>query len=310
MINGYLVFAYLETRQGYEKLDTMQRIETQMFLLFMSLAVHQFEWTGLPPELRPYNLEKVLNLYGQGVIFKVGEDFVVTNAVNSSKLNIYGEPTQVNAVAMNGRNFGDKYVNTTIDEKGRVREQNGVLIKNNLYAVSTYYMLKPFIDHLCFIWESKGINCGLSRVKALVYANKSLAGTIKQEIKKIVGSRDAFPVINEKTNILKEIDKVDLNVQYEPDLYWKDFDKTFALMCQLVGITTNLSQDKKERLIVSEVESNDELTTIVEDTRLEYRKLACEKVKEIFDADWQVENKVYKVKPTTVDEEQQEEQPE
>lgn len=293
-----LVFAYLETRQGWNKLDTMQKIEVQMYLLFFSLAVHRYKWNGLPKEIKPYNLERVVNLYGQGVIFKVGDDFVITNAVNSSKLNIYGEPMEVNAVAINGRNFGNKYVNTTIDDSGRVREQDAVLIKNNIYSVSTYFMLKPFIDHLCFIWESKGINLALSRLKCIIHANKNLASTIKTEVKRIIGSRDAIPVINEKTNILNEIEKVDFNVDYNPDPYWKDFDKTFALMCQMVGVTTNLSQDKKERLIVSEVESNDELTTIVEDTSLEYRQLACEQVNELWGATWSVENKVQEVKPT------------
>lgn len=298
-----LVFAYLETRQGWEKMDSMQKIEVQMYLLFMSLAVHQYKWEGLPKELKPYNLERVLNLYGQGVVFKVGNDFVITNAVNSSRLNIYGEPIEVNAVAINGRNFGNKYVNTTIDSEGRVRVQDAVLIKNNLNSVSTYFLLKPFIDHLCFIWESKGINLALSRLKCLIHANKNLASTIKTEVKRVIGSRDAIPVINEKTNILNEIEKVDFNVDYNPDAYWKDFDKTFNLLCQVVGITTNLSQDKKERLIVSEVESNDELTTIIEDTRLEYRKLGCEQVNDVFDASWSVDNKVEEVKPTMVDEE-------
>lgn len=303
-----LIFGYLETRKDYEKLSTMQQIEVQMFTLFMSLSIHQYKWEGLPKEIKPYNLERVLNLYGQGVIFKIGEDFVITNAVNSSKLNIYGEPTEVNAVAINGRNFGNKYVNTTIGESGQVNEQNAVLIKNNLFSVSTYFLLKPFIDHLCFIWESKGINLALSRLKCLIHANKNLASTIKTEVKRIIGSRDAVPVINEKTNILNEIEKVDFNIDYQPDEYWKDFDKTFALICQVVGITTNLSQDKKERLIISEVESNDELTTIVEDTRLEYRELAVEQVNELFGVNWSVKNKVQEVKPTMVEEEP--EQPE
>ena len=105
-----------------------------------------------------------------------------------------------------------------------------------------------------------------------------------------------IPVVSEKTNILKEIEKLDFNVEYVPEKYWEDFDKTFATICQWLGITTNLSQNKKERLIVSEVESNDELTTISEDARLSFRKFGCEQAKELFGLDITCENKVPDVK--------------
>ena len=87
---------------------------------------------------------------------------------------------------------------------------------------------------------------------------------------------------------------------------WEDFDKTFQFALQLCGITTNVSSGKKERLIVSEVESNDELTTLAEDTRLEFRKQACEEIKELFGLDVQVENKVQDVKPTQPQDNKQE----
>ena len=107
-----------------------------------------------------------------------------------------------------------------------------------------------------------------------------------------------MPVISEKTNVLNEIEKLDFNIEYEPDKYWEDFDKCFATICQWLGITTNLSQNKKERLIVSEVESNDELTTISEDARLSFRKLGCEQANELFGLNISCENKVPDVKAT------------
>jgi len=189
-------------------------------------------------------------------------------------------------------------VSSNINLDGKVEVKNGVRIRNNLTCTPTYFMLKPFIDKLCFIWESMGINAGLSRVKYLLHANKQLAGSIKTEIKKLVGGSDCIPVVNEKVNVLKEIEKLDFNIPYEPDKYWEDFDNTFQFMCQMVGITTNVANGKKERLIVSEVESNDELTTLMEDTRLDFRKQGCEEIKEVFGLSIQVNNKVEQVKPT------------
>ena len=288
----------LHNGKDYEKLDKMQQIQVQLFIYIFGIINEQFKWEGLPPELKSYNVEKVLNMYGQGVLFKVGDDYAFCCAVNTNMLNIYGEPCEVQPVAINGMSFDRVRVNNMFDGK-ELKEQNAVLIKNNLTSTPTYAMIKPMVEQLAFIWESKGINAGLSRVKALIHANKNNAGIIKQQLKNIIGSSTMIPVVSEKTNILKEIEKLDFNIEYTPDMYWEDFDKTFSTLCQWLGITTNLSQNKKERLIVSEVESNDELTTISEDARLTFRKLGCDGAKELFGLELSCENKVPDVKATS-----------
>lgn len=284
--------------RDYEKLDKMQKIQVQLFIYIFGVINEQFKWEGLPDNIKSYNVEKVLNLYGQGVLFKYKGMYAFCNAVNSASLNIYGEPVQVQPIAINGMSFDRVNVNTNISDKGEINEQDAVLIKNNLTSTPTYAMIKPLVEELAFIWESKGINAGLSRVKALVHANKQNATAIRQQLKSIIGSSTMIPVVSEKLNVLKEIEKVDFNVEYTPDKYWEDFDKCFATLWQWLGITTNLSQDKKERLIVSEVESNDELTTISEDTRLSFRKLGCEQAKELFGLSMSCENKLPDVKAT------------
>lgn len=297
--------------KDYEKLDKMQRIELQLFIYIFGLINEQFKWEGLPPEIKSYNVEKVLNLYGQGVLFKLkGTDqYAFCNAVNSSLLNIYGEPVEVQPIAINGMSFDRVQVNSNLGSDGTIKMQDAVLIKNNLTSTPTYAMLKPLVDELAFIWQSKGINAGLSRVKALVHANKNNASVIKQQLRNILGNSTMIPVISEKTNMMEQIEKLDFNVEYEPDKYWQDFDKCFATLCQWLGITTNLSQDKKERLIVSEVESNDELTTISEDARLTFRKLGCEQANELFGLDISCENKVPDVKATQPMDNDEPEQP-
>lgn len=297
-MNDLILQCLIEGGRGYEKLTTMKKIEYQMFVLFMDITNTQFKWEGLPKEIKPYNLEKILNLYGQGVFFKYGDDYLVCSCSNTSLLNIYGEPIEVLPIALNGITFDRVYISSSIGLDKKVRVKNAVRIRNNLTSTPTYFMLKPFIEKLCFIWESMGINAGLSRVKYLIHANKQLAGSIKTELKKLVGGSECIPVVNEKVNILKEIEKLDFNIPYEPDKYWQDFDKTFQFMCQMCGITTNVSNNKKERLIVSEVESNDELTTLLEDSRLEFRKQGCEEINELFELNVSVDNKVEEVKPT------------
>ena len=311
-MNDLIFYCLTHNYENYNKLDAMQRVEVQLFIFIIGIINEQFEWEGLPDEIKDYNIEKVLNFYGQGVLFKVPntDQYAFCNAVNTSLLNIYGEPCEVQPIAINGMAFERVVVNTTIDALGQIRPQEAVLIKNNLTSTPTYAMLKPFVEHLSFIWQSKGINAGLSRIKAILHSNKSLAGTLRSEIKKIIGSSSAIPVISEKTSVLKEIEKLDFNVEYEPDKYWEDFDKTLSTIFSMIGITTNLSQNKKERLIVSEVESNDELTTIAEDTRLKFRERGADDANKFFGLSLSCKNKVPEVKATSpMDNEDVDEEP-
>lgn len=272
---------------GYNKLGDMNKISFQMLLLFLTIATERYEWKGLPKEIKQWNLEKILNLYGQAVLFKVGEKYLVTQAVNSSMLNIYGEPMQVQPVALNGRSFDRVRVYDDIvkDAKGKlsVAKRDAVLIKNNMFSLPTYALIKPMVDRLCFIWESAGINAGLSRVLALVHCNKDISGVVKSEIGKIMGgTRNGLAIVSDKSNVLEKIEKLDLKIEYVPDKYWQDFDNTFNLICEVVGITTDMNKAKKERVLTAQVESNDELTSVVAKGYLGFRKIACEDANELF----------------------------
>ena len=290
---------------GYNKLNNMNKITFQMLLLFLTIATERYEWKGLPKEIKPYQLEKILNLFGQAVLFKVGTKYIVTQAVNSSLLNVYGEPTEVQPVALNGRSFPRVRVYDDVvegkDGKLEVAKKEAVLIKNNMYSLPTYAMIKPMVDRLCFIWESAGINAGLSRVLALVHCNKDISGVVKSEIGKIMGgTRTGLAIVSDKSNVLDKIEKLDLKIEYVPDKYWEDFDNTFNLICEVVGITTDMNKAKKERVLTAQVESNDELTSVVAKGYLGFRKNACEEAKELFQLDMSCDEykQIKSTKPT------------
>lgn len=282
--------------KGYDKLNEINQIEFQLFMLFLGLSIHRYEWKNLPKEVPSWCLEKVVNLYGQGVIFEVGGQYLVTSAVSTSLLNVYNEPTQVQPVAMNGMSFGVVNVKDNVvmnNSELKMIKQDGVLIKNNIYSVPTYALLKPFIKKLCFIWEGAGINAGLSRVVALIQANKDIAGSVKNEINKIIGNKSGIAVVSEKMNTLEMINKLDLQVDYTPEKYWEDFDNTFNMCCQLLGLTTDMNKNKKERVVVAQVESNDEITSIIADSYLEYRRQAKDEMNELFGFNVDVVEKEY-----------------
>ena len=281
--------------KGYNKLSSMNKIQFQMFFLFLSIATSRFKWKGLPDSIKPYQLEKIINFYGQAVVFKIGDETLACSFVNSGDLDIYGESMKGKPIGINGVSFPELYVKRTmvnLSGKVQVREQEGVLIRNNIYSVPTYALIKPYVEKLCFIWESMGINAGLSRVVALIHANKDLSGTMRAEIGKILGNTPSgIAIVNDKTNALEKIEKLDFKVEYQPDKYWTDFDNTFNKICELVGITCDMNKNKKERVVVAQVESNDELTTVVEDSYLDFRRLGAEEMNKLWNLNVSVENK-------------------
>lgn len=285
-------------RKSWDKMDAMQSIEFQLTILFLQICNHRFKYENLPNELKGWELESILNTRGQAVLFKYENLLLACGLANTGNLDLYSHPTKVQPIGMNGYAFPDVYVGMTIDSMGQVHQPNAVLIRNNDFSIPTYEMIKPIVERLCFIWESLGINESLTRFKALIHANKDISGTVRTEIKKLFGSNSPFPVVSEKMNVLKSIEKLDLDIEYTPELYWEDFDRTFNLACQLVGITSNVNNDKKERMIVAEVESNDEVTTVIEDMSLEHRKEGIEDINRMFGYNITVDNKNGEVKAT------------
>ena len=94
-------------------------------------------------------------------------------------------------------------------------------------------------------------------------------------------------------NTLEMINKLDLQVDYTPEKYWEDFDNTFNMCCQLLGLTTDMNKNKKERVVVAQVESNDEITSIIADSYLEYRRQAKDEMNELFGFNVDVVEKEY-----------------
>jgi hypothetical protein len=273
------------------KIDNMQSIKSQLVLLFEGLANRQFKYNNLPKEIEEWKLEQILFYYGQVVFFKVFDNYVALPCTIASDLDIYGEPQRVNAVAINGQSFPIIPIKNIYSlQNGKLIEsQSGVRIKNNEQSISTIAFIMPFVDRLVFIWQSLGINESLSRVKYLIRSNKDSANIIQATIKNLLGNKSPVAVVSDKRVVLEELEKVDLNVEYTPDKFWYDFDKTFNTILTMLGINNNSESDKKERLIVDEVNVNNEMINLFTELRLYYRQHAIEQINTLFNLNMSIE---------------------
>jgi hypothetical protein len=267
------------------KLDSIQDIRNQLILLFATMCNQQFSYDDVPKEIDHLLLEHMLFYHGQIVFFKVFENYVALPCATTGELDIYGRPIAVNPIAINGKSFPTQMIKNkyTADYSKVSKKANAVLIKNNETSLPTFAFIMPFIDRLIFIWQSLGINEALSRVKYLIRSNKDSANIVKAELGKLLGARSPIAVISDKRVIMDELEQLNFDVKYEPQSYWYDFDKTFAFLLTICGIDNNMESEKKERLIIDEVASNNAVIELFNESRFTYRKNAVDRINKLFD---------------------------
>lgn len=278
---------FLGKKRPRKILKSMQDIEFSLTFLLTSIVMKKFEWKGLPEELknRDYLIEYILFWYGSGVLLKRNDKYLFLPAYLSSSLNMYGEATEVHAYGLNGQDFGKVYIRNEYDENlNLIHEQDAVLFKNNQVATREYDNIKTMISRLVYIWQSLGIQNGLSRLKLLVYANQDLCNKVNETIETILGDSNlTFSVPNEEGNsLISDVKESNFGGQYSPEQLWFDFDKTLELLLTFEGIKGNIESNKSAKQTLREVSSGDFLARYSAHTRYDMRLLAIEEVKSIF----------------------------
>lgn len=273
------------------KVWTMQNIEASLFLWIEQLVTQQFKWKNIPESIPFYTLEKGLFYYGAMVFFKVGENYFALPCTQAQSPNLYSEPLDVYANGFNGYQYkkpirvADNYdYNFNLISKAE-----GVLIRNNEQMLSTYAIIKPYVNRLMYIWQSIGILECLGRVKLLIHANKDLSTAMKKMFDAIFDSGSPIVVINDKQYTDDKMDTLQFDSSFDATNYWDDFDNTLSLLLTVLGIKNLNQKDKKERLSSSEVDNNDELVGISRETRLAFRKDSTLKINKLFNLNCEVE---------------------
>lgn len=294
-----------DTLLGYQtkrnKIQNMQDIESSMNLWIEELINQEFEYKGLPKEIPFDVIERVLFYYGMGVMFKVGENLFFLPCSNTGDINIYGRPTQVQAIGLNGQsyvtpiNIEDKY-----DENfNLINKCDGVLFLNNEQGISTQVLIRPYINRLMYLWQSIGINECLNRTRAILHCNKDISKVAKEQFTQIFEGANPIVILNDKgMSQEKEMTLDDFNTPYIANEIWVDFDNTLNKLLSIIGIK-NINTQKKERLVSSETSATDELVNDSLNSRLDYRKNAVERANSLFGINLQVNRKQASIEPKT-----------
>lgn len=240
------------------------------------IALSMFEWVNLPKSCNARYLEMCLYYAGQAaLLYDEDYGFINTQAVDAGYINLYGLPTKLNCFSFRFNKERELYV----PGSDLPPEEECILVMNNYERVPTSATVSLFALRLAEAQRSADVNIKAQKYPVLIPTDQKQYYTMKRMYEEYDGNS---PVIFADKNLidpsaLKAI-KTDAPfiandiMEYQKEI-WNQF-LTF------LGVS-NLDE-KKERLISMEADSNNELVNLNLQSYLIPRKEACELFNEKF----------------------------
>lgn len=235
-----------------------------------------FEWDNLPDSCNERYLEECLFYDGQAaLLYDDTYGYINTRACDSGYINIYGLPTLVQCWSYGFNTRRSLYVPDSGEEK------NGecILVMNNRDRVPTAATISLFAYRLANLQRAIDCNVSSSRTPLLITTDQKQLFTLKKMYEQYDGNTpaifadknlltpDSIKAINTESKlIVKELNDAKREV-------WNEFLTS-------VGIS-NLNE-KRERMISAETDSNNELVNMNLQSFLIPRQQACKEFNEKF----------------------------
>lgn len=239
--------------------------EHRLFNLLKLLTMNRFKWENLPEGIESRHIEEALFNTGQ-VAFHEDKIYglLVLPCASSGQLNIYGDPVEF---VLTGHGFHKQ-----------VKVNDLVRIRNNDTATPSIIHVKYYTEYLSNLETLMDDNLRQQRYPFIITTTKQNEFTMKNLYKKIEDGEDAI-FVDERLSQGGDlgINVLQTGVPFLLDkLQEHKNDVTNELMTWL-GLN-NANTDKKERMLVDEVNVNN--THILMNLDLEYknRQKACEEI--------------------------------
>lgn len=241
------------------------------------IALSMFEWVDLPDSMNARYLEMTLFYKGQaGLLYDENYGFINTQVADSGYINIYGLPTKLNCYSFRYQDTRDLYVPNATDDKTK----EVILVMNNYERIPTASTINLFAYRLAEAQRTADVNIKAQRTPILITTDQKQEFSMKKLYENYDGNA---PVIYADRNANINLEAIraiktdapfiaDKIMEYKREI-WNEFLTYMGLQ--------NLNE-KRERLISNEVDSNNELINMNLQSFLIPRKKACEEFNQKF----------------------------
>lgn len=246
-----------------------------------AIALSIYKWEGLPDSCNARFLEDTLFHYGIAIFVKDETmSFLNLRAAQCGMLNVYNEPTGYNAFSTGYNQYYD------VDDC--------VIIRNNPLEKSTDSTIRLFAERLTRIEMSMGVNINAQKTPILIRCDEKTKTSLKNLYLDYEGNE---PVIfGSKALQEKPLEVLKTDAPFVVDKLRAEKHAVWDEALEFLGINTNPSDKKKERLIVAEVDSNNEQIDIQSLTMLASRQKACEEINKKYGLDVKISLRVEELK--------------
>lgn len=249
----------------------------QILDTFINLGINRFSWENLPLGLTQENLELRLMKKGKLLFYKKNSGgFYLLPCNGTGGFNEYGMPLKYTVYSVNG------------EQREIIDADKSVILKNNPSCSENITNLEIFAKRIDDTEMTQDVNLFQQNIPKIILADTDSILTGKAILEKLKSFK--FVIFGKKT-LSKGLGKSDILDNSSPYLLDKldaHGEQLYNKALEYLGINNNPSSSKKERTLVDEVNSNNEIIELMLDMHYDCRQKFCDEVKEMFGYDIKV----------------------
>lgn len=244
--------------------------------IFQQICMSMFEWENLPNTMNARYLEETLFTLGRvALLYDDKYLYINTPCSTSEKLDIYNEPTRLNCYSIGYQAERLVYKGKKADAKNT----DCVLVYNNNTKTPTSKMIDLYAYRLYNCTRTQDINLNAQKTPIILLADQESKLTLQNAFSQIEGNE--LKIVLKKNFDLNSIQTLNLKADFIADKISEEKCNIWNEALTMLGI--NNIKDKKERLVSSETEQNNELINFNLQSFLIPRQEACKKFNELFE---------------------------
>lgn len=258
----------------YQKTGTFRTFELNYQQEFINICANQFKWTNLPDNVTSHWIEESLITNGS-----IGAYMDKTYGL------VFGGGNYTGPLTHYGYQAYYEFNSPTLHRKFRVdhskETKNGVVIQNDSLMYPRWITITNYAYKLAQLKNYIDINLKTTSTPFVIVAKKKSKLKALQDLWSQIASGQPLVSTSLDVNDPDEFQQLNINATYLVDNLQRQFDATRAEALTLLGVN-NTNVEKSERMLVDEVNANNQNIAMNVSNLLAYRKEAVDLINEKF----------------------------